>query len=157
LEAADSFLTQSLAIHDKVSGGASLNAVHAANHMADVRIEQFRLPEAEELLKKSLEIREAKLPPGHPHLGLSLHSFARLRERQGLAIEAEPFYQRALAIRDAALPQDHPHRAKLLEDYAAFLASTNRSAEATQLAAQARLAREAHETNEAAALDKEPS
>ena len=147
---ADSYLTQSLAIHDKISGGASLNAVHASNHLADVRIEQSRFAEAEALLDKSLQVREAKLPLGHAHLALTLHSLARLHQRQGQHAEAESFYQKALAISEVVLPQEHPNRAKLLENYADLLVSVGRPAEATQFATLARAARESHATNESA-------
>jgi tetratricopeptide (TPR) repeat protein len=139
---ADSCLAQSMLIHNQLSGGTSLNAVFAANHLADVRTEQSQFEEADTLLNKSLQVRESKLPPEHPHLALSLHSLGRLRARQGLSADAERYYKRALAIRAAALPLQHPHRAKLLEDFAALFTLSGRSAEAAGYAGQAHAARE---------------
>ena len=101
---------------------------------------------------RSLQVRESRLPPGHPYLALSSHSLGRLRERQGQVSEAELFYKQALAIREAALPFEHPHRAKLLEDYAALLAATGRSSEAADYTAQAVAAREIHAADEPSAV-----
>jgi tetratricopeptide (TPR) repeat protein len=100
---------------------------------------------------RSLQVRESKLPPGHPYLALSSHSLGRLRERQGQVSEAEFLYKQALAIREAALPFEHPHRAKLLEDYAALLTATGRSSEAADYTAQA-AAREKHAADESSAV-----
>jgi hypothetical protein len=46
----------------QLSGGTSLNAVFAANHLADVRTEQSQFEEAHTLLNKSFQVRESKLP-----------------------------------------------------------------------------------------------
>jgi hypothetical protein len=99
-----------------------------------------------------LQVRESKLPPGHPHVALSLHSLGRVRARQGLSADAERYYKRALAIREAALPLQHPHRAKLLEDFAVLLTASGHPAEAADYAAQARTAREKHATEETSAV-----
>jgi len=96
-----------------------------------------------------LQVREYKLPVGHPHIALSLHSFGRLCARQRQHADAEEYYKRALAIREAALPMEHPHRAKLLEHYAELLVEMGRTADATDYTAKANAAREKHVADEA--------
>jgi tetratricopeptide (TPR) repeat protein len=115
-------------------------------------MEQSRFEEADALVNKSLQVRESKLPAGHPHLALSLHSLGRLRARQGLHADTEQYYKRALAIREAALPLEHPHRAKLLDDYAALFAITGRSTAAADCSAQALAARQKHAAQESSAV-----
>lgn len=149
LQRADEHLLQSLTIHEKRNGGRSLDAVWAANDLADVRIAQARYPEAEALLVRAREVRESKLPAEHSLLATTFHSLGQLRERQGEVMEAETFYARALAIREKALPMDHPDRAKLLDDYARLLELRGQSAEAQQLRTAAETARAEHSSHEA--------
>ena len=74
-----------MAIRDKIGGAhRPQRDVHNADHLADVRIEQARFTDAEALLNQVMGIRkiQAAVRP-LPNLLSSLHSFGRLRERQG--------------------------------------------------------------------------
>ncbi len=92
-----------------------------------------RYDEAEPNLRKSLEIRRAALPAGHPDIAKSLNNLALLLLAQNKLAEAEPLFREALAIDRAALPAGHPNIATGLNNLAMLLQAQNKLAEAEPL------------------------
>lgn len=58
---------------------------------------------AEELLKRALKIREAKLGAGDPRVAVTLHELARCVRKAGRLGESEALFRRALEIRETKL------------------------------------------------------
>jgi len=96
---------------------------------------QGRYGEAEPLLRRALEIREATLGPDHPDTALSLNYLGVLLRFKGrfAVAEAEPLLRRALEIRKAALRSDHPDIAQSLNNLALLLQDQGRLADAEPL------------------------
>ncbi len=92
-----------------------------------------RYNEAEPNLRKSLAIRRAALPAGHPDIATGLNNLANLLYAQNKLAETEPLYREALAIWRAALPAGHPEIATGLSNLAALLHDQNEPAEAEPL------------------------
>ena len=74
--------------------------------------------ESRTALRRSLEIREAKLGPDHPDVADGLNNLALLYVNMGQYAKAEPLYQRSLKIREAKLGPDHPDVAESLNNLA---------------------------------------
>jgi CHAT domain-containing protein/tetratricopeptide (TPR) repeat protein len=62
---------------------------------------------AEPLLKRSLEVREAKLGKEHLDVATSLNNLAMLYQNQSQLARAAPLFLRSLAIREAKFGKDH--------------------------------------------------
>jgi serine/threonine protein kinase/tetratricopeptide (TPR) repeat protein len=92
-----------------------------------------RYDDAEPNVRKSLAIRRAVLPPGHPDIATSLNNLAALLYDQNKLGEAEPLFREALAIRRAALPAGHPSISESLGNLAVFLQAQNKLGEAEPL------------------------
>jgi tetratricopeptide (TPR) repeat protein len=92
-----------------------------------------RYREAEPLLRRALEIWEAKLGPGHPDTAKSLNCLARLLKNQGKYGEAEPLCRRALEIQEAELGPVHLEIAVSLDCLAELLKSQGKYGEAEPL------------------------
>ncbi len=77
-----------------------------------------RYDDAEPNFRKSLDIRRAAYPTGHPIIATSLNNLAELLRAQNKLAEAEPLYREALEINKAALPAVHPNIANGLNNLA---------------------------------------
>jgi CHAT domain-containing protein len=73
-----------------------------------------RADEAEPLIRRTLEIREAKLGKDHWEYSKSLAHLGRLYHSRGQYAEAEPLLRRSLEIRQRALGKEHAHTAILM-------------------------------------------
>jgi tetratricopeptide (TPR) repeat protein len=98
----------------------TLNKLIAAalTNQAGLYHDQGRDAEAERLYRRSLDIFEKWLPPGHHHLGAVLHNLALLYEDQGRYAEAEPLFKRSLGIFETALGREHLDVGKALNNLA---------------------------------------
>ena len=96
-----------------------------------------RYDDAEPNLRKSLEIRRAALPAGHPDIAEGLNNLAGLLHVQNKLAEAEPLFREALEICRAALPAGHPVIAAGLNNLAILLQAQNKLAEAEPLCREA--------------------
>jgi DNA-binding SARP family transcriptional activator/Tfp pilus assembly protein PilF len=92
-----------------------------------------RAAEAEPLLRRSVELREAMAGPQHPSVAVALNELAILLHYSNRLAEAEALYRRALAIDEAALGADDPAVALRSHNLALLLHETNRPAEAEPL------------------------
>jgi CHAT domain-containing protein/tetratricopeptide (TPR) repeat protein len=77
-----------------------------------------KYPEATEIAKRALKIREKALGPEHPDTGTIINNLALLYETQGDYAAAEPLYQRALVISEKTQGPDHPETATSLNNLA---------------------------------------
>ena len=73
------------------------------NNLAFLYHARGRDAEAEQLLQRSLAIREKVLGHEHPDVAESLNNLAELYDDQGRFAEAEPLYQRSLSIWEKTL------------------------------------------------------
>jgi len=96
-----------------------------------------RYDDAEPNLRRSLSIRRASLPAGHPDIAWSLSNLALLLKAQNKLAEAEPLNREALEINRAALPPGHRAIVASLNNLAALLLAQNKFAEAEQLMREA--------------------
>ena len=92
-----------------------------------------RYADAEPNLRKSLELRRAVLPAGHPDIALSLNHLAQLLLDENRLAEAEPLIRETLEIDRASLPAGHPGIAQGLNHLAGLLQARNNLAEAEPL------------------------
>lgn len=95
-----------------------------------VHMYRFEYPEAEQLLRQALSLKEQTLGPNHPGLAKVLADLANLRWIQQDFTEAEALYKRALAIKEATLPKDDPELAHWFSKVALAYTSQRRYAEA---------------------------
>ncbi len=110
--------------------------------MGNVYVNLGLFKNAEALLQKALQAREARLPADHPDLATSLNSLALLYKNQGRYALAEPLYQRALAIREKNLGREHADVAELLNNQAALYQLQGRFSQAEPLFERALAIRE---------------
>jgi tetratricopeptide (TPR) repeat protein len=79
---------------------------------------QGKYSEAEELLLRSLAIREKTFGLDHPDTVKSLDNLSKLYQEQGKYAEAESLYRQELAIYEKILGPEHPAVATILDDLA---------------------------------------
>jgi tetratricopeptide (TPR) repeat protein len=103
------------------------------NNLAGLLSDTNRLAEAEQLMRRALEIDEASYAPSHLDLALRLYNLAGFLCRRNRFAEAEPLYRRALAIDEASYGPDHPNVANDLWNLAELLLATNHLVEAEPL------------------------
>ncbi|MBM3989143.1 MAG: tetratricopeptide repeat protein, partial [Planctomycetes bacterium] len=92
-----------------------------------------RYSDSEPNLRKSLALRRASLPAGHPDIATGLNNLAMLLQAQNKLAEAEQLFREALEIDRAALPAGHPEIALSLNNLATLLRDQNELAEAELL------------------------
>ena len=108
LEKTADLLRQSLAITEKKSG-ESLDTADTANNLGRVFQKLKKYDEAEKLFIRSLNIRRATLPAGHPDIGTSEFVLAKLYDEEGKFVQAEPLWTQsvnAISERLGALHRD---------------------------------------------------
>jgi eukaryotic-like serine/threonine-protein kinase len=96
-----------------------------------------RYADAEPNLRKSLAIRRAALPAGHPGITTGLNNLAITLQSQNKLAEAEPLMREALAISRVAVPANLPGMTTALNNLAYLLYSQNKLAEAESLLGEA--------------------
>lgn len=96
----------SLQLAERAFGPNDPAVAASLNNMAGVLEATGDYTRLEEILQRTLIIRNQALGPGHPDTGKSLTNLGRLKHYQRRYAEAEPLYLRALAIHDAIQGQD---------------------------------------------------
>jgi len=107
-----------------------LREAHLAEGLAEVRLEQDRLGDAEELLLRALGIRERVQGERHPMTAETRRELAGLRVREGRFEEAERLVLRALDDLRAAHGPAHPQVFVARNDLGSILQRAGRLAEA---------------------------
>ena len=92
-----------------------------------------RYQAAEKSLRKSLEISQRQLGPGHPYNCFILHALGDLLEDQGKDAAAEVEWQKCMAIARRTVGLEHPRAPVLVHSLAELLLRRKRSAEGTAL------------------------
>ena len=77
--------------------------------LAEVRLSQKNLKDAEDLYTRSLNIRETALGKTHPDVGYSLMGLADVEQVRGNTTQVEFLLRRALTILKKGLGAAHPH------------------------------------------------
>jgi CHAT domain-containing protein len=95
LEKTADLLRQSLAITEKKSG-ESLDTADTAGNLGRVFQKLKKYDEAEKLFIRSLSIRRATLPAGHPDIGTSEFVLAKLYDVEGKFTQAEPLWKQSV-------------------------------------------------------------
>ena len=90
--------------------GEHPETAQSLNNLGVAHFDTSNYTNAEELYKRSAEIKEGALGGEHPELALTLNNLAELYRTQRRFEEAEPLYARALAIDEKSLGPDHPAR-----------------------------------------------
>lgn len=80
-----------------------------------------RLDRAEPLFRRSIEVYEKILPPGHPDIATAINNLGFHYQSTDKLQEAEELYKRALDMREKALPPDSPLIADSLNNVAQAL------------------------------------
>jgi tetratricopeptide (TPR) repeat protein/cellulose biosynthesis protein BcsQ len=93
--------------------------------------------EAEQLLRRALNLAEQVNGPAHPDLTITLSSLGRVMSRKANYPEAESLLRRALALDEQVYKADGPEVVLGLNDLASLLRSSGRPAEAEPLARRA--------------------
>jgi CHAT domain-containing protein/Tfp pilus assembly protein PilF len=96
LEKTADLLRQSLVITEKKSG-ESLDTADTANNLGRVFQKLKKYDEAEKLFVRSLNIRRAILPAGHPDTGTSEFVLAKLYDEEGKFVQAEPLWTQSVS------------------------------------------------------------
>lgn len=96
-------------------------------------LERAQYSEAEEPLRKALQIREELLGPEHPDTALSLNDLGRLYRAQAKYAEAEQLWQRALKIREKVSGPEHLNVAQSLHNLGELYRAQSRYEEAEPL------------------------
>ncbi len=92
---------------------------------------------AEEVLRRSLALRERVYGPAHPRVAVVLHHLSFSRLAAGDSAGAEALARRALAILEVSSGPEHRRTADARMDLALALALSGRAAEAIPIAARA--------------------
>jgi CHAT domain-containing protein len=96
LEKTADLLQRSLLITEKKSG-ESLDTADTANNLGRLLQKLKRYAEAEKLFIRSLDIRRANLPPGHPDTATSEFILAKLYDEEGKYAQAEPWWTKSIS------------------------------------------------------------
>jgi CHAT domain-containing protein/tetratricopeptide (TPR) repeat protein len=89
--------------------------------LAKILGDRGKLVEAEELVRRSLRVREETLGANHPDVAISLNNLATYLTSRGDRAAAEPLLRRAVAIDEKALGPDHKDLGMLLDNLANLL------------------------------------
>jgi tetratricopeptide (TPR) repeat protein len=130
---ANTALTESLNIREKLLEPEHPNVGAALNSLALLYENQGRYVEAEPLYKRALAIAEKVLGPEHPNIAIGLNNVAGVYYLQGYYAEAEPLLKRALTIDEKVVGPEHPGFATDLNNLALLYDAQGRYAEAEPL------------------------
>jgi tetratricopeptide (TPR) repeat protein len=105
----------------------------ALDDLAQARLREGRLREAEDAARRALAIRQSPPSPDRPELAQSLNTLGLIEAALGKTVDARAALEQALALREAALPADHPDIAVSLTNLAALYQSQGQTARAERL------------------------
>lgn len=115
----------------------NLEVCRSLNGLALLRNDAGDYVQAEELLKRAVEIHEKAQRRDHPYMATVLVNLGILYTNLGRYEEAEPMFERARYIQEVALRPDHPDVAVRLHAMAALYQATGRVEQANELARRA--------------------
>ena len=130
---------------DPLAPHAQAVATHAADNHLDgpsarlfnqvgvLLLEKARYAEAEPLIRRALEIDEARFGKDHPNVARDLNSLARVLQDTNRLTEAEPLMRRTLEIDEASFGKNHHNVVRDLNNLATLQQATNRLTEAEPL------------------------
>ena len=107
------------------------------NNLAGLFKDQGRYAEAEDLLRRSLALREAADPPQIEQMATALLNLAELARLQGKTSDAAPLYARALEAARRGLGADNPELAYFLNQAAVHAEEEGRRDDALRLNGEA--------------------
>ena len=105
--------------------------------LARVYLASGKYAEAEPLLKKSMELREATQGTDTAQNARGMNSMAEFNETMGNYAEAEQLYKKALEIRRAKYGNDNPQTAQSLRSLASLYKTMGRYEDARKMASEA--------------------
>src|SRR5262249_21738807 len=108
----------------------NFNSANTLNDLGTLYTVQARYSKAEEVLKRSLKIAEAHLPPYHPDLAAILENLAVVENKLHHFESSEAYFRRTIAIQT---PERAMNRPELIAVYADTLRNLNRQDEAAVL------------------------
>lgn len=130
-EGAEAALLAAIASAEHAPNGSALLAA-ALTRLGEVKHQHGQEPEAEQLLRRALEINERLLGMEHPDLVVLLNDLSRLYLKRGAHADAEPLLLRLHAIK-LAKGEDHPEVATVLASLASVRQALGRYDSAEQL------------------------
>lgn len=125
----------------------SLEVGRSLNGLAILHNDEGEYVEAENHLKRAIEIHDKGQRRNNPYLATALTNLGILYTNLGRYAEAEPQFERAKYIHDAGVRVDHPDVAVRLHATAALYQATGRVNEAITLANEAEGIREKQRAN----------
>jgi tetratricopeptide (TPR) repeat protein len=117
---AEIWVRQGLALRERSEPAGSTGVAGDLTVIGAVLVALERYTEAEESLRRALDIWIARFGPEHYEVSVCLHNLAALQQRRGEPDAARRSLQEALRIREAALGPAHPELAILLNSLAAL-------------------------------------
>jgi tetratricopeptide (TPR) repeat protein len=86
--------------------------------LASISFSKRDFKQTENLLQRSLALKEKVLGADHPEVATTLHNLANVYQKAGKYDEAEPLYLRAISIRESKLGASHPDTIQAVKDFA---------------------------------------
>ncbi len=117
---AEPLLEAAVAIHGRSGSDQRLRLAQSLHHWASLLDNLGRYLEAEDPIRRALEIRKGELGES-PEVCQSLNVLGNVLWHQGRLDEAEEVHRRALEIRERILPPDHTDIAQSLHNLGAML------------------------------------
>ena len=90
-------------------------------------------PEAEQAMRKAIEVDRIARGADHPDVGINLGALARILHNEGRMQEARSSFQEAIAMLTRVLGPDHPRTLATLTAYADFLRKAGEFAQAEEV------------------------
>lgn len=116
---AETLLREALAIQvDQLGQGDTLDTAHTLHQLGRCLRERGRMDDAEEFLRRALEIREVRLGKDDLRVANILYELAACIEPDYRQAEAESLWRRCLAIQEDQLGKDHEQVAYTLHQLA---------------------------------------
>ena len=103
------------------------------NAVGDVFSTRTQWPEAEQAIRKAIEVDRVARGADHPDVGTNLGVLARILHNEGRMQEARTSFQEAIAIQTRVLGPDHPKTLATLTAYADFLRKAGELAQAEEV------------------------
>ena len=133
LDTAESLAASAAESMRRLHGTWSIEHARCLDTLGTIRMAQGRYPEAEEVYRHAVEIRERSLPGDDPHVGSGLNNLAEVCRLTGKLDEAGQLYERAIAIQEAALGPDASTVAQAVNNLAILRVNQGRFADAERL------------------------
>ena len=135
LDDAERVLREAQAIQEQLPG--QLYLASTLNNLANVLYEQEKLPAAEAMMERVVELDRKRLSKNHPDLALSLGDLANLRHARGDLAGARNLLMETLEIMRQNYPDGHPYMATSLHNLASLQRDEHKLDEAEITARQA--------------------